>query len=170
MKDVVQVEEFGNMKTKFVTLLIILIFFLDQLTKRVIDQALTLKQSITILPNILYFTKAYNTGASFSILQGQQWFFILFAFLVIIAIIYYYKKIPINNRLFIAFILAGTIGNLVDRLQYGYVIDFIDFKIWPVFNIADTAVCIGAAGLIYYILKDDKSKNKNKKKINKKKK
>jgi signal peptidase II len=170
MKDVVQVEEFGNMKTKFVTLLIILIFFLDQLTKRVIDQALTLKQSITILPNILYFTKAYNTGASFSILQGQQWFFILFAFLVIIAIIYYYKKIPINNRLFIAFILAGTIGNLVDRLQYGYVIDFIDFKIWPVFNIADTAVCIGAAGLIYYILKDDKSKNKNKKRINKKKK
>ena len=158
------------MKTKFVTLLIILIFFLDQLTKRVIDQALTLKQSITILPNILYFTKAYNTGASFSILQGQQWFFILFAFLVIIAIIYYYKKIPINNRLFIAFILAGTIGNLVDRLQYGYVIDFIDFKIWPVFNIADTAVCIGAAGLIYYILKDDKSKNKNKKRINKKKK
>jgi len=170
MKDVVQVEEFGNMKTKFVTLLIILIFFLDQLTKRVIDQALTLKQSITILPNILYFTKAYNTGASFSILRGFSWFFILFAILVIIVVIYYYKKIPVNNRLFIAFILAGTLGNLVDRLQYGYVIDFIDFKIWPVFNIADTAVCIGAAGLIYYILKDDKPKKKvSKNKIKKKK-
>ncbi len=154
------------MKTKFVGLIIIFIFFLDQITKSLIDQALTLKQSITIFPNIFYFTKAYNTGASFSILQGQQWFFILFAIVVVIAVIYYYKKIPVNNRLFIAFILAGTIGNLVDRLQYGYVIDFIDFKIWPVFNIADTAVCIGAAGLIYYILKDDK---KSKKKIKKKK-
>ena len=151
------------MKTKFVALLIVIIFILDQIIKSLIDNALTLKQSITILPNILYFTKAYNTGASFSILQGQQWFFIIFAIVVIITIIYYYKKIPINQRLFIAFILAGSLGNLVDRIHYGYVIDFIDFKIWPVFNIADTAVCIGAAGLIYYILKDDKVMKKQKK-------
>lgn len=142
------------MKSKYVGLIILLIFFLDQLTKSLIDKSLEIKQSIAILHPVLYFTKAYNTGASFSILKGYTWFFILFAFIVIIAIIYYYKRIPAHYRIYIALILGGTIGNLVDRIRFQYVVDFIDIRIWPVFNIADTAVVIGALGLIYYIVKE----------------
>ena len=156
MNEGVLLEEFGEvlMKTRFVGLIVLLVFFLDQLTKTLIDQSLALKQSINIIPHVFNLTKVYNTGASFSILKGQVWFFILFAFVVIIAILYYYKKIPAHYKVYVALILGGTIGNLVDRIQYHHVIDFIDFRIWPIFNIADTAVVIGAIGLIYYIVQD----------------
>ena len=106
---------------------------------------------------VLFFLKyMQNTGASFSILRGYTWFFIAFAVIVLIVIFYLYPRMHIKYRPYIGLIIGGTIGNLIDRVYLGYVIDFIDFKIWPVFNIADTAVCIGAAFLIIYIWKDDK--------------
>jgi signal peptidase II len=74
---------------------------------------------------------------------------------MLILVAYYYKKIPDNklNNTIIALILAGTIGNLIDRLIFGYVIDFIDFQIWPVFNIADSCLTIAAILLGYYLIK-----------------
>jgi signal peptidase II len=75
--------------------------------------------------------------------------------MMLILVAYYYKKIPDNklNNTIIALILAGTIGNLIDRLIFGYVIDFIDFQIWPVFNIADSCLTIAAILLGYYLIK-----------------
>ena len=86
-----------------------------------------------------------NYGASFSILQGYKWLFVIVAVIVIFLIFYYNEK-----KYFYAFsfILGGTIGNLIDRLFLGYVVDFIDVKIIPVFNVADAANTIGAILLL----------------------
>ena len=86
-----------------------------------------------------------NYGASFSILQGYRWLFIIVAILVIFLIFYYNEK---KYLLAFSFILGGTIGNLIDRVFLGYVIDFIDVKIIPIFNVADIANTVGAILLL----------------------
>ena len=127
------------------------ILFLDQLTKFLIKQKLQLSQSIPIIKNILHFTYITNTGSAFGLFKGFNLFFILFSIIVILAIFYFLKKIK-NDELMLQFsiglLLGGTAGNLIDRIAYGAVIDFIDFRIWPVFNIADSAVTISVIFLI----------------------
>jgi len=92
-----------------------------------------------------------NYGAAFGLFQGQLLIFIAVAILVIFLIFFYYSKV--KYKLALLFVLGGTIGNLIDRLIFGFVRDFIDLKIWPVFNIADSANVIGAAILVYYLIK-----------------
>jgi signal peptidase II len=97
-----------------------------------------------------YFTYTKNYGAAFGILQNQQLLFIIISLIVIITIILIKKDlIPLG------FLLGGTIGNLIDRLYYGYVIDFINLKIWPSFNLADFFNTIGIFLLIIYFIKND---------------
>ncbi len=137
-------------------LLAVIIFVLDQLTKLLISSLMSLGQSISLIPSILHITYIHNFGAGFSILQNQRCFFIVFSLIVIGVIFYNYKKIISNKKLSItvALILAGAVGNLIDRLFHGYVIDFIDFRIWPVFNIADTSLTIGTILLVWYFWKE----------------
>ena len=88
--------------------------------------------------------------------KGLNWFFVFFSVIVIIAIFYYLKKIVKSRKLLqfaAGLLLGGTIGNLIDRVAYGAVIDFIDFRVWPVFNIADSAVTIGVIILIVLLWK-----------------
>ncbi len=139
------------MKTRYVLLIAAIVVLLDQLSKYLVKTYLTLGQPITVIKHVLYFKYVQNSGASFSILQGWTWFLIAFAIFVLILIFYMYEKIEKTHKPFIGLIVGGTIGNLIDRISYGYVIDFIDFRIWPNFNIADSAVCIGALLLIYFI-------------------
>ena len=96
-----------------------------------------------------------NTGAAFSILQGQTIILALVSLLVIFLIIKYYKTFKVKLPLIL--ILSGTIGNLVDRLFFGYVRDFIAISIWPTFNLADTFITIGVFWLIYLIWKEEKT-------------
>ncbi len=119
----------------------IAIIFFDQLTK-------------FLFKNKHFFIVNYqeNYGAAFSILQGQLLIFIAIAILVIFLIFFYYNKV--KYKIALLFILGGTIGNLIDRIFLGFVRDFIDLKIWPVFNIADSATVIGAAILAYYLIKN----------------
>ena len=133
----------------FSTALIIL--FLDQLTKFFIRKNFQLSQSISIIKNILNLTYVINAGSAFGLFKNFNLFFIIFSIIVIIAIFYYIGKINKNERLLqfsLGLLLGGTIGNLIDRLFYGHVIDFIDFRIWPVFNVADSAVTISIVLLI----------------------
>lgn len=97
-----------------------------------------------------------NTGAVFGILTSQTDMLIWISFLVIGGIFFYYDRIPENKlvMLSVGLLLGGTIGNLIDRIRLGYVIDFIDLKFWPSFNIADSAVSVGAVILIIYLMKN----------------
>ena len=130
------------------------VVLLDQLTKFLIKQNLQLNQSVPIIKNILHLTYATNTGSAFGMFKGFNIYFILFSIVVIIGIFYYLKKILKNEKLLqlaIGLLLGGTLGNLIDRLAYGYVVDFIDFRIWPVFNVADSAVTISIMLLIFLL-------------------
>ena len=135
-------------------LITILGFVADQITKLFTIHTLVLDQSKEIIPRILAFHYVQNTGASFSILPNATLFLTIFSIIVAILIILCYKKIPEHQRLFFAFILAGTLGNLLDRIRFGYVVDFLDFKIWPVFNLADSFVTLGALSLVYMLMKE----------------
>ena len=130
----------------------ILVFFLDRLTKYFAEN---INGSIPIINNIFNFTLVYNTGAGFGILKGARIFFIIFSIVVIAGIIYKWKKIPenVNITIPLGLIIGGLLGNLYDRLFLGYVIDFLDFRIWPVFNIADSCITIAAIWLIFYLWK-----------------
>ena len=138
----------------FSTALFILI--LDQLTKFLVKANFQFNQSIPIIKGILHLTYVTNTGSAFGLFKGLSVFFVVFSFIVIAAIFYYIKKIKNNEKLLqfaAGLLLGGTIGNLIDRLAYGAVIDFFDFRVWPVFNMADSAVTISVALLIILLWK-----------------
>ncbi len=107
-------------------------------------------ESFTIIKDFFYITYAENTGAAFSMLRGQRWLFVFLAVIVSGFIIYYIvKHKPKTIELIsLQLILAGAIGNAIDRVVYGYVIDFLDFYIFgydfPIFNIADSCITVGA--------------------------
>lgn len=137
----------------------VLAFILDQLSKIWIDSNMSLYQSISVLPgfNITY---VHNYGAAFSLLSEaggwQRWFFAVLAATISIGIIVWIKKLQQHETLSaisLSLILGGAIGNLVDRVMYGYVIDFFDVYYqtwhWPVFNIADSAITVGVVVMLY---------------------
>ena len=145
-----------NKKILIVSLTAFLIIFLDQLTKFFIFKNFNINETVPLINNIFHLTFVKNTGAGFGILKGFNFFLIFISIAVIIIIFYYFSKIKKTETLlqiFAAFVLGGTIGNLIDRIRLGYVTDFLDFRIWPVFNIADSFVTIGIIGLIIYFWK-----------------
>ena len=138
-------------KNIFIFSTALIIVFLDQLTKFLIKQNLQLNQSIPVIKNVLHLTYVTNTGSAFGLFKSFSSFFTLFSAIVIIVIFYYLKKIKKDEtkiQFAVSLLLGGTIGNLIDRLAYGSVVDFIDFRIWPVFNVADSAVTISIVLLI----------------------
>ncbi len=145
-----------NKKILVISLTALLIVFFDQLTKFLITKNLKISQSLPIVNNIFHLTFVKNTGAGFGILKGYNVFLILISLIVIGVIFYYFRKIGDKEyflQLIVGFILGGTIGNLIDRIRLGYVIDFLDFRIWPVFNVADSFVTVGIIGLMIYLWK-----------------
>ena len=96
-----------------------------------------------------------QSAAGFGILQNQRWFFVVFSIVVLIAIIWKWSKIPSGKGYYIplGLIIGGILGNLYDRIFLGYVIDFIDFRVWPVFNAADSALTIAVVWLVIYLWK-----------------
>jgi signal peptidase II len=135
-----------------------LVIAIDQVTKWLIEHSLGMYQSIVVLP-VLEITRAHNPGAAFSFLAGadgwQRWVFTVLALGVSIALVVWLRRIDSQARVLasaVALILAGALGNVIDRLRLGYVIDFINFHwdahYFPAFNVADSAITIGAALLL----------------------
>ena len=136
-----------------------LVIGLDQLTKIWADSALAAGPPITILPH-LDFRLAYNAGAAFSFLSDaggwQRWFFVVLALVVSLVLLVWLARLSAGERLTgagLALVLGGAIGNLIDRLAYGHVIDFIDVYWdaslhWPAFNVADSAITVGVVLLL----------------------
>ncbi len=129
-----------------VPIIVVSILFFDQLTKFLATRLLPLNAPVSLIGNFFSLTLVHNRGAAFGILKNQLAFFILvtLAAIVMIALSLKGKEKCRLYKIGLAFMLAGAIGNLVDRVFFGYVIDFLDFRVWPVFNVADSFVTIGA--------------------------
>ena len=143
-----------------VFIIVLVILFCDQFSKVIIINKLSLHQSIPLIKGIFHLTLVYNRGAAFGIFKNQIPLFVFTSLVAIILIYLDYKrnqqKESFSYNLSLALILAGALGNLIDRLFLGYVIDFFDFRIWPVFNIADSAITVGAFLLAYSLLRQNK--------------
>jgi len=154
--------------SKKVYLIALILFVIDQISKALISTYLKLNESITIIKDFFYIRYINNTGASFGILSNSKVLLIILSIIAIIIILRYmntFKKTKMNLIGF-ALILGGILGNLADRILYGYVKDFLDFVIfnynYPVFNLADIFIVLGVIILIISIIRgEDKNGSKS---------
>lgn len=147
----------------------VFVIALDQFTKWLIVKNFELGESVQIMENFLYITSHRNRGAAWGILEGQMWFFYVVTVLAIIGIIFYMQKAPKKDALLkvsLALMLGGAIGNFIDRVSRQEVVDFINTYIFgydfPIFNIADAALCIGVGLLIVQMLLEERAAKKEK--------
>ena len=120
---------------------------------------MNLGESIPVLSGIFHITYIENPGAAFGMLAEQRWIFIMAGVVVIAAACAMHRhlaKASGMERWGTALLLGGAVGNLIDRVRLGRVIDFFDFRVWPVFNIADIGICVGVGFLIYALLEEEK--------------
>lgn len=135
--------------------LFVVLLVLDQAVKSYISATMVLGESIPVIPGVFHFTYILNPGAAFGMLENQRWFFIFAGILIIVTFLYYYPRLRRQVAWFhygCVALLAGAVGNLIDRIQNGLVVDYLDFRIWPVFNIADIAIVLGVASMIYALM------------------
>jgi len=136
------------------------VLVLDQATKWFMASWLSLYETVAVVP-FFNLTMAHNTGAAFSFLANaggwQRWFFVVLTLVISTVLLVWLKRLPTTAKLeaiSLSLILGGAIGNLIDRVNLGYVIDFLDFYNYfgqyhfPAFNVADSAICVGAVLLI----------------------
>lgn len=140
-----------------ITLLLVIVG--DQFTKHLVASSMQLMQSQEIIDNFFYFTYAHNTGVAWGMLAGHLWLFIIVALISAGVMVYFFKRTSskeILTRFGLVLTFAGMVGNLIDRVVFGYVRDFIDVIIFnydfPIFNIADMAVVIGVGLIIFEII------------------
>ena len=156
------------MKAKYLILLAVtpLILLVDQLTKLYIDGTMKVYQSIPVIDGLFNITYLRNRGAAFSFLAEASWrlpFFLIATVIAVIAILVAFRKLRDDQRfaaVSLTLILSGAVGNLIDRVRMGEVIDFLDVywknHHWPAFNVADSAICVGVALLALDMYREEK--------------
>lgn len=152
----------------FYYLLAAFIIVIDQVSKWLIAKTMMIGQSISVIPNVLYITSIRNTGAAWSILEGKRLFFFIITIIVVVIVIYYLQKIGRYNPLLgtaLGLVLGGSLGNFIDRVFRGQVVDFIHVYIgsysYPIFNVADSSLVIGVILILIYIFIEGKKEKKN---------
>lgn len=144
-------------------ILSILVIILDQVTKFLAIKHLKTAPPITIVDNFFQFNYVENYGAAFGILEGKKVFFIIMTLAVVVGISFFliknYHDMNVFLRIGISLLLGGAIGNFIDRVRFGYVVDFISFRLigrydFPVFNIADIAIVMGTGLILILVLFD----------------
>lgn len=135
---------------------------LDQVTKIVVQKTMDLYQSIQVIPNLFSLTYIRNSGAAFGLFSDgggiyKILFFVAVSFIALVILLHLYRKTPpefLLLKLALSLVAAGAIGNLIDRIRLGEVVDFLDFYIgsyhWPAFNVADSCISVGVALLLYH--------------------
>ena len=127
----------------------------DQITKAMVMRSFVPGESVPILQNIFHLTYVLNPGAAFGILSNQRMFLLITGAALILATAYFYPMLKKSDS-FLRFgataVLSGAVANLIDRIQTGCVVDFFDFRIWPVFNVADISIVLGVGFMIYAVL------------------
>lgn len=127
----------------------------DQAVKHLIRTTMVQGQSIPIIENIFHITYIENPGAAFGILANQRMLFLILTAVIVGVMIYLYFSLSNKKSLTaisLGIVVSGAIGNFIDRFMQGTVTDFLDFRIWPIFNIADIAICVGLALICYFII------------------
>lgn len=131
------------------------VVIIDQWSKYFIQTHMLPGMSIPVIDNLFHITYVLNPGAAFGILENQRIFFIIIALFMLGLSAYFFTRIPDTFRLMrlgISLLAGGAVGNVIDRVQTGYVVDFFDFRIWPVFNVADIAIVTGVGCVIYTLV------------------
>lgn len=153
----------GEERTAVLTLFYFVIFFViaaDQITKYVAQSFLSSVSTVPIIPNVFHLTLVYNKGIAFGLFRDHDLLLILLI-TGSLGILFFLSRrihqIPPMARWGLSLILGGAVGNWIDRIRLGYVIDFLDFRIWPVFNLADTVISIGVGLYLIHTLKPQKT-------------
>ena len=139
--------------------MIVLIIAFDQITKYLAEAQLTGGKIVTFIPGVVQFRYARNTGMAFSLFSGARWFFVALTVVVCAGVLWYMFKDKCPSLWMywsLGVVVSGGLGNLIDRVRFGYVVDFIEptFMNFAVFNIADSAVTLGAISLVIYLVCD----------------
>lgn len=148
----------------------IIFFILDLISKVIINAFLGLTESITVINNFFYLTNVHNLGAAWSLFSGQRILLIVIGMAALFFIFRWINDFKNNNKNIWAFslLISGLLGNLFDRIIYGYVRDFLDFRFgsynYPVFNLADTFIFCGVILLILAIIKGEENGSKSNRK------
>ncbi len=154
----------------------VVVVIADQITKILVIQNFEYQDAVAVLP-VFNLVHVHNFGAAFSFLSTesgwQRWLFAGLAIVISVMIVFWISRLKIGERftaIGLALVLGGAVGNLVDRIYHGYVIDFLDFHLgtnhWPAFNVADIAISVGVVALIILSFFDKKDVIDNKKEIN----
>ena len=160
------------MKRKYWVLLIlcVAIIVMDQWTKDVVQQRLALYQRVEVIPGFFNLTHVRNPGGAFGIFGGEMgglgsWLFVLVSLVAIGSILFLFVKTGEGEKTLsfsFSLVLSGAVGNLIDRLRFGEVVDFLDFYLysyhWPAFNVADSAICIGIGLMAFDLLIRDRKR------------
>jgi signal peptidase II len=137
---------------------------LDQITKAVVLSTMRLYESIPVIPGLFNLTHIHNPGGAFGFMARQSetvrtLLFVVAALAALVLIFFFYRRVPASHPLLasgLALVFGGAIGNLIDRIRFGSVVDFLDFYLgemhWPAFNVADSAVTVGMLIFVYHIL------------------
>lgn len=136
----------------------LLVFAVDQVSKYVVLGHMVPHESIPIISNVFHLTLVNNTGIAFGLFSDSvTWaqVFVILGCILLACILYQVQSWSRLNRIACGFMLGGAVGNVCDRIRMGSVVDFIDFRIWPVFNIADTFISVAAALFLIAIIRKD---------------
>ena len=155
--DLEQQKKVPSKKFFLISLAVAIVFFiLDQLTKELVVQLMSLHERIVVIDGFFNITSVRNNGAAWNMLAGKKWFLLLISFAAMTGVIFFFQKLTcgFKERVFaLLLICSGTLGNCVDRLFRNVVVDFLEFHVgrfyWPSFNIADSCICVG---VIIYML------------------
>lgn len=131
----------------------IAVTILDQVAKWFVQGHMELGESIPLISHVFHLTYIMNPGAAFGILEYQHTFFLGIVVILFAAYLIMRRRIPKNPVYFpigIGMVLGGALGNAIDRVRYQGVVDFFDFRVWPIFNVADIAICMGMALILWY--------------------
>lgn len=138
----------------------ILVLLVDQLSKWWVVSTLVPGESLSLPGGFMFLTQVHNQGAAFGILQGKSEVFVVCAVLVVAGLILYssFYRISCHAQLLTGLLVGGALGNFIDRIRLGYVIDFLDLRWWPVFNVADVAIVCGGILLALYFFREERDK------------
>lgn len=136
----------------------VFICLLDQAVKWLVQTSMVLGESVPIFPHIFHLTYIINPGAAFGILADQQRFFLGIVGVLLVVFFMLRSRIPSRPVYFpvaVGMLLGGALGNAIDRVRIQGVVDFFDFRIWPIFNVADVAICLGVGLIAFYYWRRD---------------